>query len=341
MMGKFIRVVFGPVHFETRFLPFVRNNVETLHNYSYLVDVIELFKPYQSQLDISSIDDLRATHSWSNEKEIVFSKLDSVEHVKNFRNFCCNPQEPKLLPGNVLRFMFKELALQDVKNVCYIGNNVFMTNKQEVIDNYFESIPEGTFHVPFIGPEGNTIPSMVHGHLHELLKNKFPNLTFPDTHHYIEGFQFGVHFKTKEHMLLFYELWDFIVEQYNIDSRDNWFNLLGGGIHGYTRLDDILGFLSKVFEINFGYDVFGFLKYWNNSTLGSHITTPHDTWYYSKEGLSGWNLTIPTEEENIYTVREYVKKYRHHLEWYYNNHCTHCNFSITEDNDVIVTHKNL
>lgn len=340
-MGKFIRLTFGPVHFQTRFLPFVSHNKETLHNYYYLVDAIELYKPYQTQLDIFSIDDLRKDHPWSKEKETIFYNIDSTEHIKNFRKFCCNENQLQLLPGNVLRFAFKELALRDIKNVCFIGNNVFMTNKQEVIDKYFESIPEGTFHIPFIGPRDQIILSTVHEHLHGLLKEKFPNLIFPETHHYIEGFQYGVHFKNKEHMLLFYEIWDFIVEQYNIDSRNNWFNIHGGGILGYTRFDDILGYLSKIFEVNFDYNVAGFLDYWNSSQLGFHVSTPHDTWYYINNVFLYWKLPTPTEEEHIYTVKDYVKKYRENLQVFYENHCVHCNFLITKDNDVIITHKNL
>ena len=184
---------------------------------------------------------------------------------------------------------------------------------------------------------------MVYKHLHKSLTHKFPNLIFPETHHYIEGFQFGAHFRNKEHMLLFYEIWDFIVEQYNNDSRDDWFNIHGGGVLGYSRLDDIVGYLSKIFEVNFDYKVTGFLKYWDDSQLGFHVSTPHDTWYYTNNTNTylPWKLPTPTEEEHIYTVNDYVKKYKENLWTFYENHCTHCNFSITEDNNVIITHKNL
>jgi hypothetical protein len=270
----------------------------------------------------------------------MFDEPNSTKHIQNFRKFCYEQEKLYLLPVNVLRFAFKDLAQKNIKNICYIGNNVFMTNKQEIIDDYFTSIPAGTFHMPFIGTENEPVPCIIHAHLHDLLQEKFPTITFPQTHNYMEGFQFGAHFRTVEDMILFYEIWDFMVEQYYIDSRNNWFNLLGGGILGYTRFDDILGYLTRIFEVNFGYESFGFLKYWDNSTLGFHLTTPHDTWYYGG-GLPPWNLLPPTIGDGVQTVEDYVKKYKNELMWYFQNHCTHCSVNITDAGKVNITHKNL
>lgn len=339
-MAKFIRQVFGPIHFETRFKPFVEHNKQTLHNYYYIVNNSELYNSYKSDVEIHDVDSLRLTHPWSNGEEIVFDEPDLIKHIQNFRKFCYDQEKFYLLPVNVLRFGIKDLAERNIKNICFIGNNVFMTDKQEIIDDYFSSIPAGTFHMPFIGVENDPVPCIIHDHLYDVLHEKFPNIIFPKTHNYIEGFQFGAHFRTVDDMMLFYEIWDFIVEQYYIDSKNNWFNIMGGNALGYTRFDDILGYVTKIFEVNFGYESVGFLKYWNNSALGFHLTTPHDTWYYAG-GLPSWNLLPPTDNDNIQTVDEYVKKYKNELILYFNNHCTHCNFNITDDGKVNITHKNL
>lgn len=335
--GKFIRMVLGPVHFETRFLPFVQHNKETLKNYFYLVDNAKLYAKYADDIEFSDVEELRKTHPWSAEREVIYNGVDTTDHILNFREQCCDEKKLQPLPNNVLRFAFKHLAEKNITNVCYIGNNMFMVNNQAKIDQYFSSIPKGTFHVKMNGEENVPVFSMVQAHMADLLKEKFPNIIVPDDGYNLEVFHFGVNFNNKEEMLLFYEIWDFIVQQYNIDSRNNWFNIHGGGILGYTRIDEILGYMIRIFEVNFNYNLIGYLKYWSTFHLGVHVTTPHDTFYYANQ-LPGWGLYVPEKSDNIYTVKDYVKKYKKELEWYYTNHCGQpCMFDITEDGNVTLT----
>ena len=63
--------------------------------------------------------------------------------------------------------------------------------------------------------------------------------------------------------------------------------------------------------------------------------------YYSLNVLPGWNLHYPLEEDKIYTIKDYIKKNKEALINYYNNHLTHATLKITEDNQIIITHKNL
>ena len=44
--SKFVRLILGPVQYETRFLPLIEYNKETLHHYIFIVNNYELYTPY-------------------------------------------------------------------------------------------------------------------------------------------------------------------------------------------------------------------------------------------------------------------------------------------------------
>ena len=337
-MSKFIKQVFGSVHFKTRFLPFIENNKETLNNYIYLVDNYEIYEPYKDLVTIIDIEKARKDHPWSNnEIEIHYHEPNPELYAKNFRKFY--QEKNSLLPFCTMRFHLPFMYENDILKFTYIGNNVYMTNKQEVIDSYFNSIPDGTFHVPHLGPIDQTHPCVIYSHVGDSLEKKYPNLIIPKDYWYCEAWAFGFSFKNKEDIILFYEIFDFIVYQYNHSTGADKYHFFQSG-HGYTKIDDILGYIIRIFELNFGYEVKNLLQYWENQTLGYHVTTPHDAIYYAS-GLPNWNLLPYDENETIFTTEEYVRKNKESLINYFNNHLTHCNYIITENNQVIIKHKNI
>lgn len=334
-MSKFIRVVHGPVHFKTRFIPFVENNRDTLHNYVYLVDNYELYEPYKDLLTIIDIEEIRKNHEWSNNDiEVLYQESDHKVYAKNFKKYY--EEKNTLLPVCTLRFILLYMYEKEILKFTYIGNNVFMTNKQNHIDDYFNSIPDEEFHFCNMGHIDDKPACVIQTHFGKLIEEKFPNLIIPDNQRKLENYLTGFSFKNKEHIKLFYEIFDYIVKLYNY-SDDSAREYFFQAYHGYTRIDDILGYIIRIFEINLNYKIKSFLHYWKNDIIGFHVTTPHDTWYYSA-GLPRWNL-LPDAE--ILTSEEYTNKNKNYLIEYYNNHLTYCNFEITDDNKIIITHKNL
>jgi len=334
---KFIKQIFGSVHFKTRFLPFIENNKETLNNYICLVDNYQLYEPYKDLITIIDIEKARKDHPWSNnEIEIHYDEPNPELYAKNFRNFY--EEKNSLLPICVMRFILPYMYDNNILKFTYIGNNVFMTNQQKIIDNYFNSIPEGIFHIPHLGSTNETYPSIIYGHFEDLLEKKFPNLIIPKDYWYCEIWASGFSFKNKEHLQLFYEIFDYIVYEYNTTTNSSAKSHFFQNGHGYTRLDDIIGYIIRIFEINFNYEVKNILEYFKNETLGFHVTTPHDAMYYAS-GLLNWNL-LPYDE-TTFTTEEYVRKNKESLINYFNNHLTHCNYIITENNQVLITHKNI
>lgn len=343
MKFKFIKQVFGPIHAETRFAPLAKYNKETLNNYIFLIDHPKLYEKYKDQFEIISMDELRKDHLWSNEKEILYQETNIPEYIQNFKKFYT---EQHLTPFNLLRFAFKYLAEQEILNVAYIGNNCFMTNKQELINKYFSSIPAGIFHYPHQNCIYNPISILANK-----LKAQYPNINFPANSKISETYMFGCHFKNKEEMLLFYEMWDFIMRE--IHFNDNgWFPEQPKWISYESVVDNILGYLVEVFKINFGYQDKEFLEFWDNGSLGWHFTCPHDTLAYGnplpyKEINSNNNYDIkfipkPSELDPVFSVSDYIKKYKNELMAYYNGNSTHCNIILNEEtHEITILHKNL
>jgi hypothetical protein len=338
-MSKFIRQVFGSVHFKTRFLPFIENNKETAHNYIYLVDNYELYEPYKNLLTIIDIEDARKNHPWStNDIEVHYKEKDPELYAKNFHQFY--KQKNSLLPFCTMRFLFPYMYENNILKFSYVGNNVFITNQQKIIDNFFKKIPEGVLGIPHIGPMDETYSSPIFGHIGNLLKSKFPQLTIPEDYWYCELFTCDFSFKNKEDIKLFYEIFDYITYCYNFSDNIHIKNHFFQKNHGYTKIDDIVGYLLRIFEINFNYKIKNRLHYWEDDTLGFHMSTPHDSWYYSNM-LPNWNLLPPNKNETVFTTEEYIKKNKDALINYYNNHATHATYNITENNNIIIKHKNI
>ena len=87
-MGKLVRLILGPIHFETRFKPFLESNKNTLSNFIFLVDNYELYKPYIDLVEIVDINKLIENHPWSKDKEYIFSEKDPQKFIENYYEVC-------------------------------------------------------------------------------------------------------------------------------------------------------------------------------------------------------------------------------------------------------------
>lgn len=343
--GKFVRMLLGPVHFKTKFLQFINQNADTLKNFYYAVDNIELYEPYKSLIEIHNIEDLRKDCQWSKEKEIVFGEKNVELYIKNFKSFCNDPANRRALPLLLVRFAIRDLAEKGITNICVVQNNLFFTNQQKKIDKFFESIPEGTIYLHLQGEENKLHESVIPIHLGDALKNKFPDFIIPSDAPNCEGYIFGCHFKSKEDMLLFCDICDFLVEQYacsSDNSASHWYHIWGGGFIGYTRYEDILCYAARIFQVNFGYSLRHRRHYFETHDTGVYMTTPHDKWYYYDQAsiTKSWGLPVaPLDDENVKTINDYSKKYKKQLQSFYNAHAVHCDYHFAEDDEIVIKYK--
>jgi hypothetical protein len=310
MSGKFIKLLLGPVHFETRFLSFIKTNRDTLHNYVYLVDNYHLYEPYKDLVEIIDLTEIAKNHAWSSEKEIPFAETDTTLYMKNFVEHCCINKN--FLPSNVLRFHFLNSYDKNILNMMYVGNNIVLSNNQNTLDNFFNSTEPGTFTVPFLNFSPQ--PYFKGDYVSNLFKEKYPTLIIPEDYWYFDGYQFGFHFKTKEDMILFYEMWDHLMHLYYTDPN---LNSHLGHPAGYTMFESFVGYVIRIFELNFDYKVAYLFDYWKKT--GFHTSYPHDTWYYA--GIrGGWERYGFRLDNTITTVQDYVDANKEPLKQYFNQH---------------------
>lgn len=345
MLGKFLTHTYGPIHFNTRFLPFIEHNYKVLHNFTYIVGNYELYEPYKNLLTILNPKEFTKNH-WTLNIEVanIFTETNSKKFVTNFNKHCV--EERKLLPFLLSRFHLLDCLQQNILNVTYTQTNTWFTNKQEVIDEYFDKIPTGTFHMPLFNhtweKENEPYPfHMAMGDRVEktinLLKEKFPGILFPTDFYYFDGFHMGMHFNNKNEMQLFFDIVDYIT--YLLYTEGDLYNLLFTP-SGYTRCEWYFGYVMRVFELNFNYSVKNYNNYWNNQTLGKHLSIPHDTWHNC--GIrSNWDVLYGFELDNtIRTVKQFINRNVNALHKYHQDHGMYLNYKITKDN-VILTHINL
>lgn len=328
MGSKIISQQFGPVHFETRFIPFLENNRDVHHNFTYVVNIPELYTSQRSDCRILDVADFQKDH-WGKSLEVVYAETNVEKYIDNF-------VEQKIkLPLNLVRFGLLDCYNQDILNVIYAAPNIFFTNKNDVINDYLNSIPPGTFHAPLFHSESSEFSD--YSHIKPLLETKYKEFKVTNQFYYFDGFHFGMHFRNKDDMLFFYEMWDYMVKLYYTEPTLAPFL----NVHyGYTKYEQFVGYIMKFFEINFGYKVENYLKYFSNSTIGQHNSLPHDTWYYT--GVRNWNEQYGISlNDSIKTISDFIKHNKKGLIKYYSNvHAQNLAFEIT-DNNVVLTHRNL
>lgn len=334
MSHKFITHTFGPLHFKTRFLPFIENNNKILHNFIYIAGNYELYEPYKHLLTILDGNQVIQNSRWSNGNEIIYDESDPIKFVTGFKHFCIDEKKP--LPLNLVRFNMLECMKNNILNMTYVGTNTWFTNKPEIVDAYFESIPVGTFHAPLFNMNKPVEYYLQHLITHKM-QEKFPNIIIPNDFYYFDGFQFGMHFKNKDDLKLFFDMWDYIVYLHYTDIH---FKDLLALPPGYTKCEQFVGYVMRIFELNFGYKVENFIEYWDTHTLGKHLNIPHDTWHNC--GIrSNWDVLHGlTLDESITTISQFIEKNRQALDHYHSSHGQLLKHEITADN-VILRHINL
>lgn len=176
--------------------------------------------------------------------------------------------------------------------------------------------------------------------IYEHLKTKFPHFIIPKEEYSMELHISTFSFKNKDDIFLFYKLWDSITKIiYEFDIR----HFFPMHAYSYNNVDDVVGFIFRIFEINFDYKIDHWVKYWN-SDLGLHRTTMHDNWYYK------YNRKMISEEQIHYswtnfgkfiipvnpTQETYISRNKELIDIYFNHHLSHCKWEISDDNQVFI-----
>lgn len=322
---KFYTVALGPILFETRFKHFLNKNKNILDHYTWVVDNYNLYEPYKDEVKIIDIDSIRKNHSWSKEYELLFNEKDPVLFAKNFNKVC--EENKQYLPLDLQRFALLEFYKEETLNFCYIGSNVQITNNKEHILEFFNKIPQGTFLAPFWSniPE----PCSVTEHIKDDLQAIYPQLKITNTRFKFDGWGYGMHFRSKEDLLLFYNLWESILEIYY--KKTNLENIILGASGGVTNYELAIGWVMNIFTENFNYDFKNIHEFWTTDKLGVHLSLIHDTWFYG--GIRcGWTHFGFVLDEKIKTVADFIARNQEPIKVFYDRYNHILDYKILVDN---------
>ncbi len=349
----FFKVVYGPVHFQTRILNFFDSNPKTSKEIVYFVDDEDVFDQYKDNYKIIGLDSLRINHEWSNKYELIYKEKNCDEYIKNFYNFYKNKNT--LLPSHLHRFILFYASKNNILKFTYLPNNFFMTDNISLLNQYHDLIPSGSFICKTHNwdlDKKKCIPNDENISKRELitkeLNRKFPNLTLPDGGYILEYQLFTYSFLNEEHVSLFYELFDSISQIiYENKDSSHFAHFFPFDNLPFLLIDDIYGYIIRLFEINFNYSIKQTYDYWDGSKMGFHLTTLHDTWYYKYDNTKNEEINFKTyydgkdehkfiipKDPNLY---EFIKRNKDSINIYLENHLKNrCDFKITPENKVLI-----
>lgn len=318
-MPKLFKILLGSVHFKTRFLPFIKNHPNTLDQFVFIVDHYELYEPYKDKVEIINIEDLRANHPWSKENEILLHEPNPDEYARKFIPYYENINN--VLPvGDFSRFAIQHYANKGQLKFAYIANNFFFHDNSELIKRQLEQIRDKTFYFFTSAPVAPRYPNIDWGHYIDF-ESRFPSLTWPQDTHWVEYKCFVYSFASKEHAELFYEIWDYALSVIYERKDGSLSNFYLQRNYGYTMMDELIGYIVRVFDVNFGYKtelINPLLEQTKKGEqIGRHISFVFDQFYYRRFnrdtiGFPGWR-----ENQDDYSVEAYVEKHKDILYEYF------------------------
>ena len=325
-MGKLVRLILGPIHFETRFKPFLESNKNTLSNFIFLVDNYELYKPYIDLVEIVDINKLIENHPWSKDKEYIFSEKDPQKFIENYYEVCSK----NYCSANIIRLVFLYLYEKNILNFDIITNNFLIVDDQEKINSRFNSKVSGEFSALKLLSENGILFSMSSAIKDEIQK-QLPNLKIPETYYYFDGYATGFNFKTKEDLLLFYNIWDTLSKIYVEDF--NSYKYFYSNNHSMICWDAFIGYSMSIFNENMDYSYKNmFTETDGLLSMGTRVSIPHDTWYCSPNRVTLFRDSNFDMNKNVKTISDFIKLNKNKLEHFYSQYEKLFDIDITDDN---------
>lgn len=308
-MHKFYKVVFGPVHFKTRFLPLLKTNPNTLNQYVFFVTHYELYEPYKDIVEIVDLDNLRKNDTWSVENEKFFPESDYNQYIhRTLTSEYC-------IPKHIHRFIFLWFKEKGIKKFTYLANNFHVTDNLEFLQKFVDEIEDDTFYLHTNFPMTVTPKVPVEKKKRNKMREKFPNLEIGNEYWWHEWKGQVFSFNSLEDVQLFFELWDEIAHLGG-ELSNNCFELN----HGYEKIDVVTGWIFRILEVNRGYKIDYFpYQTGGNIGVGRHLSVPFDQ-FYVKNGNPDWNFRPYQEGDTLESYLElHQDEIKHYLTHHFNN----------------------
>jgi hypothetical protein len=272
---------------------------------------LPLYKDYHDVFTFVTMDKIRENYPISLQYEQFLNVPTEEELWAGLLDFY-NGEDKKLYPYDIHRFIMPYMAEQNILNFTIIDSDMMFRNDVDMIKSFFESIPSGTIFMPKFGEDGKGARDLREPFIQENVAPSFPQINFNRESLIVaDGFVRGFHFKNKEDLMLYFNLWNTSIEKiYTIES--NWINS-----NVILDLNWLSPYLMQFFEST-GYEFrdHNDFQYQNKLNTYTHVTRPEDTFYFGERG--GW-LHHNFDYSNTTNISSFIKNNKTQLKKYYDD----------------------
>lgn len=266
----------------------------------------ELYSEHHDFFNFVLMDEYRNKNSFSVEYELLPEYKTEEEFLEKFNDFYGN-KTGVFYPWEIHRFIFEYLIENNILNFVITQSDFIFQNDIEMIDEYFKSIPQGTFYAPMMGKENHNSD-----YVWATIQEKFPQieLKYDKSLNSCDGFFRGFYFYNIDDMRLFYDIWNTAIE---IPVKKKYRHM---GPICYTDfiVPSIMQFFSKQKNYNFeDMHKYVFLRKYNKN-IGRHYTRVEDTIYMGKR--TGWE-NHNFDYSDTRTISNFIKNNKKQLIGYY------------------------
>ncbi len=295
-------------------------------------DSYDFYKDYHDFFNFMFLDDLRTDFPLSHKYEIFpdhtspeFSTIEGF--AKNIKSFYTHSRRT-FFPYEAHRFILPYLAKHNILNFAIIDSDFILSNDFERLEEFFKRIPPGFCYHPFGPLEDEGSQEGMKRKMWAELQPRFPqiNLT-PPTIRRVDGYMRGFHFRNKDELLLFFDIWNAAVE--TCFTNDEYFTTLIGNNRFLFHFEWVIGNISSMFEYQFGYKYVNCHEPMNVAgmgVVGIHVGRPEDTFY--RVGPDGWGPEHPFDHSDLSSISAFIKNNKPILDKYYKYR--HCCYEITD-----------
>ena len=263
-----------------------------------------MYKDYHDDFEFVFIEDYQDDFSKNSDEFERFPEFETEEEY--FRNIAGFEGAFSL---DISRFIFPYLMENNIYNFIITETDFIFRNDIEALETVFNSVPEGTLYAPWMGDD-------VFSNNPELwtnIQHLFPDirLEYDKPIRMCDGFLRGFHFRNKEDMTLFYNIY---CEAMKDAIKPAKINKIGTKLY---YVDYVVHILMQIFKKQKNYNWETCFKYTlvDGQKVGHHVCRPEDTFYHAR--TPAWVEKYNLDRKNVTSIEGFIKKNKKQLDYYY------------------------
>jgi hypothetical protein len=280
-----------------------------------------MYSEYHNLFHFVLMDKYRENYPISLKYEVFPDFKTEKEFLENIGKFYNSTTGNYYPSGSIYRFMFPYLMENDILNFCNICSGTILTNDCDRLKTMFESVPSGCFYAPDMGSDNHGIDTKLK-FWREAIQPLFPQIKLesPDLRAR-DGYVRGYHFKNKEDMKLFYDIWNTATEQlFTIPEYRRQLSGCSGGM--ILEQEWVTGHLMNFFEhqLNYKFQYPEEITEVKRRKTMHHLGRPEDEIYM--EVKQGWRPQFDYSDKS--SISAFIKNNKQRLFEYYNSNMINC-----------------